>query len=254
VDIVVEDSVEGLICKDFDLNPGESKICIKEGIAKAGEYENRGVVIGKDINGKEVRDEDLSHYYGKSIEACLGDYVWEDKNANGVQEEGESGIAGAKVELFDSAGNRVKDMYGNEVAPQVTAEDGRYKFCNLDAGEYIVRVTPPEGYEISPRDVGGDDSKDSDIDPQTGETTTIRLEEGEEDLRWDAGVYKKACLGDYVWEDVNGNGIQDEGEVGIEGAKVYLLDEGGNVLAETTTDGSGNYKFCELMPGNYIIR
>ena len=37
----------------------------------------------------------------------------------------------------------------------------------------------------------------------------------------DFGYYvKPACLGNFVWNDLNGNGIQDAGEPGIDGVKV----------------------------------
>ena len=35
---------------------------------------------------------------------ALGDYVWHDLNANGVQDEGEPGINGVTVRLYDCAG------------------------------------------------------------------------------------------------------------------------------------------------------
>jgi hypothetical protein len=42
--------------------------------------------------------------------ASLGDYVWEDRNANGIQDDGETGINGATVNLWrDLNGNGVRD-------------------------------------------------------------------------------------------------------------------------------------------------
>ncbi len=62
-----------------------------------------------------------------------------------------------------------------------------------------------------------------------------------------------AAIGDYVWYDMNQDGIQDEGEMGVPGVTVELLDCMGNVLATTTTDENGLYLFDGLQPGDYNI-
>jgi len=72
------------------------------------------------------------------------------------------------------------------------------------------------------------------------------------------------CIGDWVWLDYNGNGIQDNNanEVGIEGAVVTLLDDQGNTVvdisgndvASQTTKADGKYQFCNLKPGKYKVR
>ena len=58
-----------------------------------------------------------------------------------------------------------------------------------------------------------------------------------------------------VWNDTNGNGIQDAGEPGIEGAKVFLFDGTETLETETATDGvyyflvpDGTYTIFVLMP------
>ena len=45
------------------------------------------------------------------------------------------------------------------------------------------------------------------------------------DRTLDAGFYLPAELGDFVWEDLDGNGIQDPGEPGLNDVTVFLLDE-----------------------------
>ena len=260
--VVVKDDKEGTICTIASLNPGESKTCSKTGKAKAGQYENTATVTAEDENGNSVSDKDPSHYYGKKL-ACLGDFVWLDYNSNGIQDSGESGIAGAKVELLDRNGNRAKDFYGHTVAPQTTGSDGKYRFCKLSDGKYIVKVTPPSGYVISPKDQGGNDAKDSDVSPATGKTELITVPEGANKTDVDAGVYKPVgCLGNFIWLDKNANGIQDAGEKGVKGAKVELLDENGNPARDAygdpvggqITGSSGEYKFCKLAGGKYIVK
>ncbi len=61
-------------------------------------------------------------------------------------------------------------------------------------------------------------------------------------------------LGDYVWKDLNGDGIQDKDEPGIENVVVNLFDCDGNFLETTTTDATGYYLFDLLLPGNYQVQ
>ena len=65
-------------------------------------------------------------------------------------------------------------------------------------------------------------------------------------------------IGDYVWHDANGNGIQDPNEVGINGVTVVLNDEKGRQKKTTTANGGtsnlpGYYSFQGLCSGNYMI-
>ncbi len=57
-----------------------------------------------------------------------------------------------------------------------------------------------------------------------------------------------ANIGDFVWSDLNGNGLQDAGEPGISGVTVNLLDAAGNIIGTQTTNGEGFYLFTNLDP------
>lgn len=177
--------------------------------------------------------------------ATIGDRVWEDSNANGVQDAGEAGIAGATVLLKDSAGNVVQTT--------TTGADGKYSF-SADAGTYTVAVTAPKGYVFSGANAGGDASLDSNVG-STGQSGQITLANGEVNNTIDAGLYKTASVGDRVWFDKNGNGVQDSGEAGICNVKVTLLDAAGKpVGAAVYTDANGNYQFTNLKPGAYSVQ
>jgi len=64
----------------------------------------------------------------------------------------------------------------------------------------------------------------------------------------------KANLGDFVWRDNNKNGIQDDGEPGIEGVTVNLYtDTGTTAIATLQTDALGNYTFRNIDAGKYIV-
>ena len=59
-------------------------------------------------------------------------------------------------------------------------------------------------------------------------------------------------LGNRVWHDQNGNGIQDPGEGGIGGICVNLLDGNGGLLEQTTTDSNGYFGF-NTEKGSYLL-
>jgi protocatechuate 3,4-dioxygenase beta subunit len=177
--------------------------------------------------------------------ASLGDRVWEDKNANGIQDNGENGIAGVTVKLLNTQ--------GQEIGSTVTDTNGIYGFNNLNPGDYQVQFVSPSNYFFSPQDKGGNDTLDSDANPSNGTTAIVNLSPGENDTSVDAGLYRKASLGDRVWCDVNKNGIQDSGEVGIANVTVKLIDASGNQVATTTTNSQGNYNFNNLTPGTYSV-
>ncbi|MEM7218463.1 MAG: SdrD B-like domain-containing protein [Pseudomonadota bacterium] len=59
-------------------------------------------------------------------------------------------------------------------------------------------------------------------------------------------VNRDGQIGDQVWKDLNGNGIREDGEPGVAGFPVRLLDDVGNEVQTTTTDGAGIYGFDHL--------
>jgi uncharacterized repeat protein (TIGR01451 family) len=62
-------------------------------------------------------------------------------------------------------------------------------------------------------------------------------------------------IGDTIWYDWDGDGVQDPGELGIPGVDVTLYEsDGTTVVAQTTTDANGNYFFPGLNPGDYVVR
>lgn len=71
-------------------------------------------------------------------------------------------------------------------------------------------------------------------------------------------IESKAKVGDFVWEDNNGNGRQDTGEIGLNGINVFLIYAANNVLAASTVTGSRNgqpgyYEFEECKGTYYIV-
>ncbi|MEU0535569.1 SdrD B-like domain-containing protein [Amycolatopsis tolypomycina] len=182
----------------------------------------------------------------------LGDLVWADTNRNGLQDPGEPGVPDVPVVL--------KDGNGKEVASAKTDPDGKYLFGNLPDGSYRVcfdrtRVPPQyAGWQWVKPDAG-DDGKDSDADPASGCTPVVQLGVGKrENLTLDAGLVEpRNRVGDFVWTDKNGNGLQDPGEPGVPDVPVVLKDGNGKQIATKKTDANGKYLFDDLPDGSYQV-
>jgi CshA-type fibril repeat protein len=248
--IELVDDKEGVIaCPQDNLVVNEEMVCKKSGTAILGEYKNSATVKSLDVNGESVTATDSSSYIGKEapIElGALGDKVWLDIDRDGIQDSGEPGISGIKVKLLDI--NRV------EVAKSKTNQNGNYFFENLEPKEYRVLFELPKGYRVTKQNQGGDNTKDSDTNPN-GQTALITVVAGEEIDSIDMGIYQApAKLGNRVWYDKNENGIQDGDERGIAGIEVKLYNHSDNLIATKSTDNHGIYQFGDLAPNKYYVK
>ena len=179
-------------------------------------------------------------------DGVIGDMVWLDNDGDGIQDVGEDPLAGVTVTLYDDNDASMGSM--------VSGSDGSYSFTGLPSGNYYLTFTnPPAGFTLSALDQGGDDALDSDADPNNnGKTTSFFLGISAIDNSWDAG-FKATGVGNLVWLDVNNNGIQDGGEVGVSGIDVELKIDGGASVGTTTTDVNGYYAFTGLSPQTYRL-
>jgi hypothetical protein len=175
----------------------------------------------------------------------LGQRIWADLNGNGLQETGEPGVVGVTVQLLSETGALLQTT--------ISVANGAYNFTGVTLGTYRVRVIPPTGYQFTPSNQGSDDTVDSDIDPTTGRTTLIVLADATGSRDWAAGLFRPVTIGDRIWEDVNGNGVQDSGEPGLANMTVQLFDSRDTLIASTTTTADGAYTFQGLLPGDYYL-
>src|SRR4029077_19384898 len=166
--------------------------------------------------GQNRTDVDFGYRYNGSV----GDRVWLDGNGNGGQDAGEAGINGVVLQLIDSS--------NNVIGTTITNGDGNYTFDSLAAGTYTVKIDPaslPPGV-----------AETYDLDGvASANQATFSLAAGQNRTDVDFGYRLNGSVGDRVWNDGNGDGVQDPGEPGINGVTVQLLDAGNNVIATTTT-------------------
>src|ERR1043166_6688724 len=230
----------------------------------------------------DLQTSDLTIDFGYYQPAGIGDFLWDDYNGNGLQDAGEPGLTGYNVHLHGVTGTgvvvdadqltvaslslngvplgrgdgNILGGLGNVTLANVHAcVADPYLFTGLAPGTYTITFSKPADYVFTGQDVGSDDQVDSDADITTGMTGSYTLASGQYNLTVDAGVYKPVAIGNFVWNDTNGNGIQDNGEPGIPGVTLTLTGttgSGQSITQTTTTDANGLYQFTE-PPGTYTI-
>lgn len=194
----------------------------------------------------------------------IGNFVWDDLDADGRQDAGEPGVAGVTVQLWNAAKTQLLDT-------DVTNASGFYTLVAPTPGDYRVRVLAPAGDSFTAKDLaGGDDQEDSDINPSgpdAGFTDAISIASNVISTTViDAGliVFKTPTptrtptpinVGNLVWHDLNGDGVKDAAEPGVafvrvqlwNGAKTQLIDQ-------DITSASGSYTLVAPTPGQYRVR
>ncbi|MBK8829087.1 MAG: hypothetical protein IPO26_21100 [Saprospiraceae bacterium] len=86
-----------------------------------------------------------------------------------------------------------------------TNASGIYVFDNLLPSQYELTFALPSGYYFTTANVGTD-NEDSDV--INGTISNINISSGNNIIHLDAGMYRKGSLGDFVWEDINADGVQ----------------------------------------------
>ena len=162
--------------------------------------------------------------------AAIGNFVWNDTDMDGIQDEGEPGIEGVLVELFNCE-NQLLDT-------TVTDTGGFYGFENLAAGQYYLRFALPMGFAFSPDNEGDIDSTDSDPEEETGRTECTELGADEIDLTWDAGMFtaEEGCtFSKGYWKNHAGQGNGNQPDVVTPLLPIWLGNENGDESIEVTT-------------------
>ena len=217
--------------------------------------------------------------------AFVNGRVWDDLDTDGIQDPGEPGIANVRLEVFRGSPTNPAD------ATAVTDAQGRYRFALPPNSPYNIRIAAADrvvggrlaGYRFTPHNRGGDDTRDSDASliygyvefagskaaPTSGITgAAIGMPVREQELsNVDIGLTKLegfGTLGDRVWEDRNGNGLQDGGEPGLSNTFLsaitftLLPDPQTAIILPSipavTLSGNGQYLFRNLPPGRYAVR
>src|SRR5262249_8980564 len=134
----------------------------------------------------------------------------------------------------------------------VTGADGHYSFDHLIEATYTIKIdatTLPA--DATPTYDFDGVSTPNEVDSFTAFAGTTN---NDIDFGYTTPNAATASIGDRVWNDVNGDGMQDANEPGLNGVTVKLFDGGNNLIATAPTSGDGNYTFSNLTAGTYTVQ
>ena len=193
----------------------------------------------------------------------LGDFVWEDFDADGRQDANEDGINGVRVNLYaDFDRNGRPDFAGFPSCTTVTTnhpetgEPGYYEFT-LYQSNYVVEFVSPSGF-VPTLQNEGDEERDSDVN-MDGFTGSIEVGNGVVITNVDAGFRNTTSVCGIVWDDEDGDGRRDPGEEGIDGITLNIYSILGELVGTTLsltdpeTETPGSYCFDDLIVGDYYV-
>jgi len=197
------------------------------------------------LSGEMFLDADFCF---QNVPAEIGDTVFCDENDDGVQGPDEPGIAGVTVNLVCAGPDGQLGTADDLVDSQVTGADGTYLFTDIPTPDTCV-------VSVDPTTVAG---KIPGLCPLDFE---VDLEPADTFLDADFCFVEPAELGDFVWCDLDDDGVLDPGEPGLPGVVVNLtcagpdriLGNADDVMLSMTTDMSGFYLFTDLPPGACFV-
>jgi hypothetical protein len=197
--------------------------------------------------------------------------VYIDENLDGHAQNWEWRFAGIQVFLTGSASAGVP---GNMIRQNaVTDQGGIYRFKDLPAGGYSIRITPPDGYRPGGHDVGAFGGT-----PNGATIELLTVPAGQSSGAYNFGLTNgvpiqppaspppppvcpppvaNSQVSGLVYIDENHDGHAQDWEWRLQGVTVTLTgaDTAGNAVTRTTTtDQGGIYYFTALPAGTYQIQ
>ncbi|TAK56769.1 MAG: T9SS type A sorting domain-containing protein, partial [Bacteroidetes bacterium] len=184
-------------------------------------------------SGQTFSSVDLANFQLSSISG----QKFNDMDGDGVKDAEDTGLQNWTI-FLDNNGNDTLDVSETST---LTDASGNYSFNNLEPATYKVREVLQAGWlktTINP----------SDIMPTSGQSITSI----------DFGNFKLVSISGQKFNDMNGNGIKDGGDNGLQNWTIFLDLNGNDSLnagePSTVTDVSGNYSFQNLTYGTYKVR
>ena len=157
-------------------------------------------------------------------------YKFEDMNNNGLWDTGEPGVEGWEITISSSNGAQSTH----------TDATGFYAFDHVLPGTHSVFEEMRDGWQQSAPGGSGFAIVEVNV-PQTL-------------ARVDFGNWRNASVTGFVYNDQTGSGSFDEGEVGLEGVTVNVVNLSNVIVGTTQTDSEGNFSIDGIAPGTYSVR
>jgi uncharacterized repeat protein (TIGR01451 family) len=158
--------------------------------------------------------------------ASISGTVYNDANGNGALDAGESGVSGVTVSYTGASSGSV-----------TTNGSGAYTIGSLAAGTYSVTYTIPANF----------------VNTGTRPLSVTVAAGGTSNNNNFFAQQRNASLAGTAWNDANGNGVKDTGEVGLSGVAVSYSGGTPATSGTTTTGAGGGYSITGLPAGTYSV-
>jgi uncharacterized repeat protein (TIGR01451 family) len=167
-------------------------------------------------------------------------------------DHGDIPLSGVTLTLKDNSGNDIDSnpsLPGVQPTTTTTNINGDYNFADLPPGTYRVVETDPPGY----------------VSVTINTLLPVIVTEGVTTFGVNFIDEQAATIGNRVWHDADNDGLDNNGEPGLDGVTLELLTSAGLSIDTdditpgiqptlTTTAGGGAYSFVNVPPGTYRLR
>lgn len=109
----------------------------------------------------------------------------------------------------------------------------------LDTGQYTMRQVVQSGWEQ--------------VFPAADAGHAVELVSTTEPLVAQNFGNSRLSISGWVFSDLDADGVPDTNEPGMNEWSIYLHNDGGQLIDETTTDADGNFRFIDFQPGIYTV-
>ncbi|MDA1049222.1 MAG: GEVED domain-containing protein [Planctomycetota bacterium] len=205
-----------------------------------------GVHVVDPTSGQQITGVD----FGNFSDLAISGNVFDDVNANGVRENGDVGLEDRLIDLYRDDGDGAFDPNLDQLVDTEGTTEAHYLFEELGPGIYFVLRG-----QLAPGTTG--------TLPAAGLYTVV-AESGVDVTSLDFGNFTHFGIDGTVFDDLLGNGQEDNEDELLGGITVELFRDDGDgnfdadaddMLGVTTTSVlSGSYIFEDLGPGIYFVR
>jgi uncharacterized repeat protein (TIGR01451 family) len=188
--------------------------------------------------------------------------IWWDVDGDATTDPGDTGLSGFTVYRYSDPNGDGNIADGTLQATTTSDADGNYSFNGLPAGSYVIVVVPPtltnKAWTETVESTGGTGSLNNQI--------PVTVTAGQISGAHTFGYTQKdtSQIGDTLYYDFDGDGIQDSTELGMPNITVWLytdVDRDGTIdagvdqlYATTSTNASGTYLFSAVPAGSYVVK
>ena len=181
----------------------------------------------------------IGQVFGIATAGSISGTVYVDVNQDGV-DDAEDAVAPVGTEVYLDVEHGGAQVSGDPTA--ATDSTGAFHFADVAPGTYVLYPVVPAGYVLTQPTAGA---------------YTVTVTAGGTASGYAIGIVPFGTVTGTVYDDVNGNGTQDVGEVGLAGVTVYV-DVNYNGLDSLditgTTDATGHYMITGVPGGTHTLR